>query len=351
MYGYEELLEVTAEQLLQKVTQQEIFSFILKKPFNFADRYLSPFRDDKRPDCRFEERSDGAILFVDFGERFINPEKTHRSCFGMVMDYYNTSLNGAIRIICDQFGLSKNPKDYDTVTTITYQVSSVREKIPTTITYDRIPFTKLNTWFWSQFSIKIDHLVEDHVFSTNKFRVKSEKGVKTINVYKHAYVFDFIDKVKIYQPFSEKYKWITNCDENTIGNIDNLPPTGDELIIKKSYKDHRVLRNLDLGLNVIWFQNEGVVPEMEILVNLTQRFKLITVFYDNDEDGIKAAQKLVDIFNMIRPDCARMVYLPRRRKDKRLYGNYLKDPAEFYFREGKLDLIKVLKQIGINGKE
>ena len=163
-------------------------------------------------------------------------------------------------------------------------------------------------------------------------------------------MFDFVDKIKIYQPYGGKYKWITNCDEDNIGNFDNLPPTGRELIIQKSYKDHRVLRNLEWGLNVIWFQNEGCVPSMDILVNLTQRFEYITIFFDNDEDGMKAAQKLCDIFNMIRESCARTVFLPKRRKHKQLYGDYLKDPGAFINKEGKQDFIKTLKQIGINGK-
>lgn len=348
MYGYVEHIELTPEQILQKITQEQIFEWILKAPFNFGERYCSPLREDKNPDCRFEERPDGAIVFVDFGERLLTGH-THRSCFGMVMDAYNVTMSGAIRIICQHFGLSTNVQDYGEVSKVVYDRKE-NIKTETTLNYDKKEFTKSDVIFWSQFLIRPEHLIEDNSFSVARFSIRNHKGYRVITPYKHCYVFDFIDKMKIYQPYSEKYKWITNCDEDNIGNFDNLPPTGRELIIQKSYKDHRILRNLILGLNVIWLQNEGCVPSMDILKNLVERFEYITIFYDNDEDGRKAAQKLCDVFNMIKESCARTVFLPERRKHKQLYGKFLKDPGEFINKEGKQDLLKALKQIGINGK-
>lgn len=347
MYGYEEHIEITPEQLLQKVSQQEIFEWVLKAPFNINGRYLSPFREDTKPDCRFEERPDGTIVFVDFGERLLTG-KTHRSCFGMVMDAFNVTMSGAVRAICSHFGLSTNVSDYQLVDSISYERKE--QGSLTEMTYEKKDFGKEDKWFWSQFLIKPEHLIEDNSFCASSFTVKNHKGYRRITTFKHCYVFDFIDKIKIYQPFRDRYKWVSNCDENCIGNFDNLPPTGRELIIQKSYKDHRVLRNLDWGLNVVWFQNEGCVPSIEILKNMVDRFEYITIFFDNDEDGIKAAQKLVDIFNMLKPDCARMVCMPRRRKHRQLFGKYLKDPGEFVQKEGRQDLMTALKSIGINGK-
>jgi hypothetical protein len=344
MYGYEEYIDITPEQILQKITQEQIFEFILKDSFDINLVYCSPLRDDKKPGCRFEQRLDGTIIFVDFGERFLTGH-THRSCFSMVMDAFNVDLSGAIRIICAEFKLSINRYDYKEVEKIHYEKTNTSSE--TIITYEKKIPTKSDIIFWSQALIKPEHLEEDNSFCISRFSVKNHKGYFIINTYKHSYVFDFIDKMKIYQPYKEKYKWVTNCDENCIGNIDNLPATGEELIIQKSYKDHRLLRNLELGYNVIWFQNEGCTPSLEILKNLTERFKVITVFYDNDVDGIKAAEKLVAIFNVLKEDCARMVYLPRKRKHKQLYNKYLKDPSEFYYREGKQNLITILKHIGL----
>lgn len=349
MYGYEEYIDLTPEQILQKVTQQEIIEFVLEQPFDFNNRYISPFRLDHTPGCRFEERPDGTIVFVDFGERTINPAKTHRSVFGMVIDKHKTTLTGAVRILCNHFKLSTNPNDYQKIEKIVYQ-KSITSSENCLIGYERRLLNKSDVWYWSQFIIKPEHLLEDNVFSASRFSIKTQRKFKVINVYKYCYVIDFLDRVKIYQPYNEKYRWITNCNENNIGNIDNLPLSGDELIIQKAYKDHRILRNLEWGLNVIWFGNEGCIPDIAILKNLTDRFKLITIFYDNDIEGIKAAEKLLSIFNMLRLGCARMVYLPLVQRHIEVHGKYLKDLGEFMQKEGKQDSITVLKQIGINGK-
>lgn len=346
MYGYGEYVDISPEQLLQKVTQEQIFEFILDSSspgtkFDFSLRYTSPFRSDKKPGCRFEQRPDGTILFVDFGEKLLNPTKTHRSCFRMVMDFYDVSLNTALKIICDKFSLSKSSNDYQRVD-VTYTNKSFNSPVlETIIKYDKRQYGRFDIQHWSKFLIKTSHLEEDKVFSVRRFTINGPKGISHVAPYKHCYAIDFIDKVKIYQPYSVDYKWITNCDENNIGNFDNLPLSGDELIIKKSYKDHRVMRNLDMGLDVIWFQNEGCIPSIDILVSIVSRFKLITIFFDNDEGGIKAAIVLVAIFNSIREGCARMVYLPTL---------HLKDPSEFINKEGRRDLITVINQIGIYGK-
>lgn len=337
MYGYENHIDITPEQILQKVTQESIFELVLGQPFDFNERYISPFRDDTRPDCRFELRIDSTIVFVDFGEKFNNPHKTHRSCFGMVMDRYGVSLEGAIRIICQKFNLSTSISDYTPITTT--HIS--KPHIDTVIRYEKKDFNKSDVAHWNQFLIKTDHLVEDSVFSAKKFSINSSKGYRVINVYKYCYIIDFIDTVKIYQPYSTKYKWITNCNENCIGNIDNLPSKGDELIIQKSYKDHRVLRNIIDGLNIIWFQNEGCIPSMEILSNLIERFKLITIFFDNDYDGILAAIRLHEIFSGIKEGCCRIVHLPVFISRNLTH----KDPSEFIHGEGRKDTIQVLKQI------
>lgn len=341
MYGFEEHFEITPEQLLQKITQEQIIEFVLEEPFNFSLRYKSPFRPDNNPGCRFEQRADGKILFVDFAEKSLTG-RTHRTCFSMVMDKHGVTLTGAIKMLCEHFGISKKITDYAEIKEVDYH-KRISTPSDTVITYDKRLLTKSDIIYWSESIIKPEHLLQDNVYPIRRFNIIKTSGViKRINVYGLAYAIDFIDRVKIYQPFRTTHKWITNCHENNIGNIDNLPYNDDKLIIQKSYKDHRVIRNLIKGSNVIWFQNEGCVPSLEILTNLTERFKEIVIFYDNDYSGIMAAMKLVDVFNSIRPDCCSMVHLPVI-KDKPEY----KDPSYWVKKEGRKDTLIVLKQIGL----
>lgn len=340
MYGYEELNEITPEQVLQKVSQEDIFKLVFKCPIEEGvNKYKSPFRDDKKAGCRFERREDGALIFIDFGE---SRGRTHRNCFGAIMDYETVNLDTAIKIVCKHFNIPNDSAEY-LDTKIGYNKQHKDEDNVSTqetiITYNKIPYEKANKFFWLQFLIQEEHLLEDYVFNSDGFTIDSRKGKRTIKVFGHCYVIDFLDAVKIYQPYSLTHKWITNCYEDHIGNIDNLPATGDRLVIAKSYKDHRVVRNLGVEENVIWFHNEGTIPSFYILRNLVSRFKEIVVFYDNDEKGMIEAMKLVNLLNEIRKGCARIVYMPVGGRDK--------DIGEYVVKEGREDSIKILKTIGL----
>lgn len=336
MYGYEQHTDIALEQILQKVDQRSIFEFVFKIPIDYNSKYSSPLRKDKNPGCRFSEREDGTMLFIDFGEKNLSGH-THRTCFNMVMDRYDTNMQGAIQIILQHFGLPFNVEDYIPIEKTNF-ISGGNNSDETELKYDKKPFpTRLDIGYWSQFLIRPEHLVEDNTFCVQRFSIKNQKkGYRVITPYKYCYVFDFYPKKKIYQPFNEQFKWITNCSENNIGNIDNLPPTGDELIIQKAYKDHRIIRNVIEGSNVIWLQNEGCIPDTFILKGLVDRFRLLTIFYDNDEAGILAAIKLHGELEKLRVECSRIVHMP--------FGE-VKDIGEFMPREGRKDTLTILKHI------
>lgn len=335
MYGYDKVPEITPNEILQKITQEQIFEFILGKDFSYDKRYNSPFRKDDSPGCKFTVAKDGTIFFTDFAEV---KGKTHRICWRMVMDYYNVSLSGAINILISKFNLSDDAKDYKEVEekNLKYLKSTLEEKIRTPITYDKKAYDKRDVQYWSQFIITPRELLSDEVYSTDRIYVKG----KVIKLCTPCYAIDFLHAVKLYQPYSIKYKWLCNTDQDDIGNIDNLPPTGEELVVAKSYKDHRVLRNNAVPY-VIWLGSEAYIPSLHILQNLASRFRLITIFFDNDFKGIEYAMKLYEILSQIREGCVRMIHLPVLVSRKMTW----KDPAEFISKEGRQDLITVLKQI------
>ncbi len=332
MYGYTPEVEIEPEQILQKIDAKLIFELVFKQELDLSQLYCSPFRDDKRPGCRFEYREDGTLLFIDFGERF-RTGHTHRNFLQAVADAYETTTTRAIQIICSEFGLSTFKHDYQPVTILNPESSP---RIISDLKYDKKEITRLDIGFWSQFLIRPEHTVEDNVFPVRRFSIKKGTKFNIVTPYKYCYCMDFIAHKKFYQPFNEQYKWITNCNENDIGNIDNLPLTGKELIIQKAYKDHRVIRNVVEGTNVIWTPNEGAIPDLFILKNLSSRFEIITIFYDNDEGGRNAALRLQAIFNEIRPNSCRLVFMP---------DNLPKDIGEFVQREGRKDTLTLLNQI------
>lgn len=343
MYGYENFSEILPEQLLQKITAEEIFKWIFEEDINTTHRYISPFRDDKSPNCRFQETIDGTLIFIDFGEQ---PGRRHRACWRAVMDKHKCNLPTALKLICNHFGLSNNPVDYEPIKAEKTDRDNQIQVYPTIITWDSRLIEKRDKIFWSQFLIYPQDLHDDGVDIVSRIHIDSRKGKKSFSPMSICYAYPFIHHVKLYQPYNDpKYKWISNCDQNDIGNLGNIPIIGEELIITKAYKDHRVIRNIGFGLKaVVWTQNEGCIPHPKILLDLTQRFTLITIFYDNDQPGREAAEKLKAELLKVNPMAnVRCIWLPVRKHPH-------KDPSDFVKKEGRADTQEVLKYIGIKPK-
>ena len=106
--------------------------------------------------------------------------------------------------------------------------------------------------FWSQYEISRQNLEEDKVIPIDLYKSTSRKGepfvIKPLDIM-YAYTDFDNNKVKIYRPYGNKEeKWFTNCTQNDIGNINNLPISGDQLIFSISYKNYKILKNKELNV-------------------------------------------------------------------------------------------------------
>ena len=122
---------------------------------------------------------------------------------------------------------------------------------------------------------------------------------------------------------------------NDVGGINSLVSFGRQLVITKSYKDWRVLKNI--GLNVIWFQSENMFPSISILQDLASRFTNFTILFDNDEAGIKAGEKLLNLLFELQSG-VRRVNVPFDLLEKGV-----KDPSDLRKRYGEVKLLDFLK--------
>lgn len=137
--------------------------------------------------------------------------------------------------------------------------------------------------YWSQFGIDIETLEKYNVAPISYLFI----GGRPIHADKYAYCFteykDGRETYKIYQPFSEKYKWINNHNDSVWQGWSMLPKEGDQLIITKSLKDVMSITNV-LGIPAISLQAESIKPKNHIIHELEDRFKTIYLLYDNDFD-------------------------------------------------------------------
>jgi hypothetical protein len=263
---------INANELLASTDQLSVWHKILEQYMNIDDKFCNILRGDRSPGCWLQHgiyKTDRIVL-NDFGDKRFHGMDIVQA----VMFKHQLSYNQALHWIKEEFKVQVRVYDLPP-----YKPFIQKSRAP--ISYVPKPFTSKDRDFWKPLGITSKQLFEDEVYSCSYYVLYTAYCTPS-NL---CYVYNFPSgNKKIYQPFSEK-KWINNCTNKDIGQLHLLPKTGDLLVISKSYKDCRILRNL--GFNCIWLQNEGILLDTDIANELSERFEHIIFFYDNDSAGIQ----------------------------------------------------------------
>ncbi len=343
---YSDYTPLTKNEILRRITQEEIYEIVVGY-LPKANKYVkSPLRDDKLAGCYYEWFN-GTLYFKDFAEP--NNKRHNRDCFQILMERLQIDYNQCLIFIDDYFKLgivSGNPipiqyelTNYSSKRNKSINKSTRKEgnneifiKSRNFLIYDK------NYWQLN-YGITKPNLIEDDVFALIWYKFYSTKREEWIVIRPMdiCYCFAEFDNgyKKIYRPLSEN-KWLTNCTENEIGNYYNLPIYGQKLMILKSYKDCRIIRNFGIR-NAIWFQSETMFPKDEVLLALCKRFNEIIIWYDNDDTGKMGANKLANKIIELIPDKKVTILIT--------HNNKLKDPAELYHRKGPNEIETILKRV------
>ena len=334
---------ISKDKILEYVSEEDIFQLVFGyKPVEF-EYVTSPFREDTNPGCWFEiDLNTNKLRFTDFADaRTINGVKMlNIDCFDSVMVYYGLpNFYKTLEFIKAKLIDGKDVKH--NIVHRVYTKSKKVEKEKVKILMNTRDFYTEDRSFWQyRYDISKDNLIEDKVFPVRKFKLfntKTGDHLFRTNDIAYAYTEFASGNKKIYRPKQKgNKKFITNCTANDVGGMFSPIKAGRLLIITKSYKDFRVLKNL--GLNVRWLQNEGMFPDSDEFWDLIKNFDKVIVFFDNDEAGIKAAKQLVDLINFTEIDKASFIHLPIDLLKKKI-----SDPSDLIHRKNKQELISFLK--------
>jgi len=291
-------------EIYKYVSQETIFKSVFGEVPDLNKKYLSPFREDNNPNCYFKNIN-GHIYFVDWVDGTVD-------AIGSIKKKYNLT-------VIELFNYFKNNFDFEYDE---QKINFYKEiiKVPTII------YPLIRNWedrdinYWTKrYGITTLQLEEDNVFPISQFAYRKNNILKHVTPISITYAISSQDKFKIYSPLeSKKSKWLSNIPKDHINGSYN--DDSKNIIITKSYKDHRVLYNL-LNDNVIWLQNEGVIPIQ--LNSFLESFIDIIIFYDNDKAGMFAADKLSKSIN----------------KETRIIQSdksHLKDISDMYCFKGKI---------------
>lgn len=339
---------IDKDKILEYVSEADIFQLVFGfEPVEY-EYITSPFRDDSNPGCWFHvDPNTEKLRFTDFADnRTIKGVKMKNiDCFDAVMIYYNlSSFYKTLDFIKAKLIEGKDIKhDIKHVLPRNQREKKVKNKVKI-LTSTRNFIIKDKIFWEDRYGVSKDNLIEDMVFPVSKFKLIGTKSgdylFRETNI-SYAYTKFKSGNKKLYRPYEKgPKKFITNCTADDVGGMENQIKAGKLLIITKSYKDYRVLKNL--GLNVRWLQNEGMFPKEQEFWKLLESFNKIVVFFDNDEPGIKAADTLVDLINFTEINKASKVHLPPD-----LLAKGISDPSDLYHKMGRQELINFLKYTGI----
>ncbi len=294
---------ISKSEILKYFNELEIFQYYIDDEVMLGKLILSPLRHEKNPSFGFFVGEGNEICFNDFklgkgdfiqflrlrdGLTYFEALSKVANDFNLQDDYickiYPKSSDNSpkVRIIKDDM-LSKY--------TGYYLGKKARE------------WQSHDVLFWRQFGIGKETLEFFNVQPISFIFI----GDKCFPADKYAYCFiemkDGIETYKIYQPFSENYKWINNHNNSVWSGWAQLPPKGDDLIITKSTKDVMAIHTLT-GIPAVALQSENVLPKKQVMDELFSRFETIYVFYDNDYDksenfGKIFGNRLATMFGLI----------------------------------------------------
>lgn len=146
-------------------------------------------------------------------------------------------------------------------------------------------FKEHDLMYWESYGISLPWLKYAEIYPISHIIITKGGKSRLMGAEKYAYVYierkDSRVTYKIYQPFSDRWKWINNHDSSVWDLWSKIPQTGDNLIITSSRKDALCIWE-NCNIPSVSLQAESYLPKPHIIQELKNRYKKIWVLYDND---------------------------------------------------------------------
>ena len=281
---------ICLDDILNKVSEVDILNHYLGIS-TLPILINSPFRQDKNPSVSVFINRNNNVIFKDFG--------THKSynLWSFLEDYWNCSYEEVLTKLSKDLNKIKNISGTLKVTHYKQYIHK-SSKVEVTIR----EWKDYDLQYWESYGISLNWLKFGRVYPISYIFINGNR----FPAEKYAYVY--IEKkdgnitMKIYQPFSEKMKWLSKHDNSVWDLWDRLPQRGNKLIITSSRKDALCIWS-NTGIPTISMQGEGYIPKEHVVQQLKDRFEVIYVLYDNDfnsdiNNGRIFGQNLANKFNL-----------------------------------------------------
>lgn len=328
--GFKELSE---QEIFSRISEYDIFRYYIPEFKEVNKKFCSPLRGENKPSCSIKNIN-GKLFYKDFGDG------NAYTAVNYVRAKYRANYYEALKIISNDFDLNLHGGKVTPKSMGMTGVKGLKQKVAPKETIIKIKRREwnggLDRTYWSEHGWDRAMLNFFNIHPISHLWINSNYLTIKPNNPSYAYVFGN-GKYKILSPFSE-FKWVSNTSNDTIQGWEQLPSTGDLVVITSSLKDVGLLYRYGYPAIAPGAESAGI--SIEVITELQKRFKQIVILYDNDgefdpEDKAngkgKAAAKKLSIEHTLK-----MVFIP---------DNEPKDPSDFYKKHGDIKTKELLEKL------
>lgn len=283
--------KITKDDIIERISQEEIYSFYIGEPIYSGIKLNSPLREDNVPSfvIYYHSKQPNTLMYYDFAT------KDTGDCITFVCKLFNVNYKEALLKIAYDFNLSTIEITSERKQII--EAKRIIEKKQVNIGIKQRDWKFYDKLFWKSFGISKATLKKYNVVPISYVFFNGD----AYKAEKHAYAYiEFKDNkvsYKIYQPFSERFKWINNANFTVHQGYTQLPSNGDLLIITKSLKDVMSIHDC-INIPAIGLQSESVMMKDTVMEEYKSRFKKVICLFDNDEAGKSLSNEFSAKYNI-----------------------------------------------------
>ena len=331
--------KLTAENIFKRISQEDIMSKYFPEQVMENRFYTNPFRADSNASCYFNYRNN----VLRFNDLAWQPNKGN--CFDVVMWAYNlTSYHEALMKVNNDYNLGLGNHSFFSgdSTTAPERKINIRKAINASVSFSVVSryYNKADQEYWTQFGISKSTLKHFGVKAVKQFSKITIEGSHLCFDYDTSnkdlcYCYPFKEEnddklyLKIYRPLQKNIdKWRSNTKAFIIQGYNQLPKSGDILIITSSLKD--VMCLYEYGYTAIAPQSETTSLPLDKVEKLKDRFNRLIVIHNNDKTGLLANREQAKKYQ------CEFIDIP---------DNYPKDFSDIRKKIGHEEFINFLKQI------
>lgn len=324
-----QLFDFNIQEALDNISE----SYILSTYFGITSlpaKINAPYRKDSNPSLSIYLSYNNKIRYKDFGTG------EGGSLFDLLGKMWNLSFGETIKKLLEDTAIRA---DIPLKNTFKSKPVSQSSRSQVTIKVKTREWKDWDIFYWESYGISLPWLKFGDVYPISRIFYIKDGITTTITADKYAYCYvegkDNKVTIKVYQPYSNKYKWSSKHDSSVWDLWNKLPKEGDNLIITSSRKDALCIWE-NTGIPCTSLQGEGYIPKEKVVNELKERFKNIYILYDNDFNsetnwGRADGKKLSELFNL------KQIEIPEQYKSK--------DPSDLVKNHGRETLKEVISKL------